>query len=811
MEVLLVRALNFFRPRDGWVAFLLTWAALLSVAAGCQEAQWVSNEESRLFFTIVALAGGVVGLGLAWSRLTGRVAGAVGALGGLAFVVSAVGRVLPPWAQVMVEFDYAGRWLQRGWSGGGWGQLPFQSLMADSGARLGLLFGRLADWWSTVQGGGVSRDNVPFLLLTGLAFWAAAILGMWGVYRMRRPLTGLMPAGALLVFSLYHSDEGLPHLLLFLACGAFLAPWMRFVALTASWEQRKVDYSPEVRFEVTMVGLLLAVVVVMGGVLVPSLSVPQIARWVWERWSGAWQPGGDEGVWRVFGGIRRPQAGGQGVIPVGMGGLPRAHLLSGGGNLSRQPVMAVTTDDPPPSKYGLEIPRVYGEYEVPQYYWRALTFDDYTGHGWKNETLEEDRYVAGESLPILAVGGRRELRQDFVLFTRSDATLYAAGEPITVSVPVRANRRAPDDLAGLEKERVEQQYTVVSLVPDVGESALRQASTDYPAAILDRYLQLSDDVPQRVLDLAQEVIAEAPTAYDKALALQAYLRQFDYSLDLEPPPPDQDVVDYFLFDLQAGYCDYYATTMVVMARAVGLPARLAMGYASGTYDFARRHYNVVEADAHSWPEIYFPGHGWIEFEPTAARRPFEREGARPLGELPPLPSLPPRSPAGGMLPGVRILIGGGALLLAVLILPEVWKRWPRLKRLPGPALMATIYRRLARHGERFGVPMHASNTPGEYGRNLIQAVTRRAEQPRWQGWSLSHRAQSAADRLATLERNYLKATYSSHPLTEDERWEALSVWRGLASQLWLIWLGGKAVDVATEGQGERSLRALDKA
>jgi hypothetical protein len=788
--MLLRRAGHFFRPRDGWVAFLLTWAALLSVAAGCQEARWVSDEESRLFFTTVTLAGGVVGLGLARSRQPGRVAGAVGAVSGLAFVVSAVGRVLPPWAQVRVEFDYVRPWLQRGWSGAGWGPLPFQSLIAGSWARLGLFIGRLTEWWVTVRAGDVSRDNAPFLLLTGLAFWAVTIFGMWGVFRMRRPLTGLMPAGALLVFSLYQTGEGLTLLLLFLACGVFLTPWLRFVTLTASWEQRGVDYSPEVRLEVTMVGLLLAVVVTLGGALVPSLSIPQMARWLWERWPSAWQSD-DEGLWRAFGGIRRPQGAGEGAIPVVMAGLPRAHLLSGGVDLSRQPVMAITTNDPPPA-YAPGVSELYGEYEVPQYYWQALTYESYTGHGWENEELEEAHYADGEPLPIVAVAGRRELQQDFVFFTRGDAAIYAAGEPITVSVPLRASWHAPDDLAGLERERAEQQYTVVSLVPDVGEPALREASTNYPTAILDRYLQLPDDVPQRVLDLAQEVTAEAPTAYDKALALQTYLRQFDYSLDLEPPSPDQDVVDYFLFDLQSGYCDYFATTMVVMARVVGLPARLAMGYASGTYDPARRHYQVVEADAHSWPEIYFPGHGWIEFEPTAARSPFEREGAGSSWEMPSLPSLPARSPVGAMLPGLRILIGGGALLLAVLMLSQIGKRWSRLERLPDPALMAIIYRRLTRHGRRFGVPRRASDTPGEYGRNLIQAIAQRAARPRWQGESLSHHAQRVAACLATLERNYLKATYSSHQLTEGERQEALSVWRGVAFQLWLIWLGGRA-------------------
>lgn len=107
MDTLLWRALNRIRPRDGWVVFLLTWAALLSVAAGVQRARWVPEDEFRFFFIGVTLAGGLVGLVLARSRLAGS-------FGGVAFVVNAVGRVLPPWRQLTTEFGYLGQWLGGG-------------------------------------------------------------------------------------------------------------------------------------------------------------------------------------------------------------------------------------------------------------------------------------------------------------------------------------------------------------------------------------------------------------------------------------------------------------------------------------------------------------------------------------------------------------------------------------------------------------------------------------------------------------------------------------------------------------------------
>ncbi|UCC64134.1 MAG: transglutaminase domain-containing protein [Anaerolineae bacterium] len=794
MDILVLRLLKRIRPRDGWLVFVLIWAALLSVAAGIQEARWVPGEEYRHFFTGVALAAGFVGLWLAKSRLAGWAVGLVGGLGGVVFVVSTVGRVLPPGVQLAMEVGYLGQWLRRGWSEKVWGQVPFQPLLADSWARLTFLSQRLVEWWTVVRAGGVSRDNAPFLLLAGLVLWTASVFVMWGVYRWRRPLTGLLPVGAILAVSLYHSGEGLIYLLTFLASGTFLVPWMRFATLAESWEARGVDYSPEVRFDVAVLGLALAGAVALGAILLPSVSIPQVARWVWEHGPGTWQSD-DDGLDRAFGGIRRPYPSGRGGIPVGAGGLPRAHLLGGSVDLARQPIMAVSTDDPP-----LLVPYPVGPeeiYDVPKYYWRAQTYDRYTGRGWENETADRVRYKAGESLPGTPIEGRRELRQGYSFFVSYDGAVYAAGEPLRLDISFSGRWRAPDDLVGLEREPRVKQYNVVSLVPDVDEDVLRGAPADYPAEMAERYLQLPDAVPQRVLDLAHDVTAELPTPYDKTLALQIYLRQFDYSLELEPPPLDVDVVDYFLFDVQTGYCDYFASAMVVMARAVGLPARLAVGYASGTYDVYREYYHVVEADAHSWPEIYFPSYGWIEFEPTAARTVFEREGIDPVSDRPVLPP-PPRSPARRSLPAKSILRQVG-LLLGGLVLWQAWRRWPRLASMSSPALMAVIYGRLARQGARLGVPMRPSDTPGEYGSRLAAGIARRVERPRWGRGTLAGQAQDATADLATLEQLYLRATYSRHRLTEDTRRAALSAWRRLSSRLWLIWLGGKAMGSVDKG------------
>ena len=101
------------------------------------------------------------------------------------------------------------------------------------------------------------------------------------------------------------------------------------------------------------------------------------------------------------------------------------------------------------------------------------------------------------------------------------------------------------------------------------------------------------------------------------------------------PPPEglSDVADYFLFDLQRGYCDYYATAFVVLARLAGLPTRFVTGFAPGNWSMNEQLWIVTEADAHSWPEVYFPEVGWVPFEPTGGRPALERIGSSTPGDL----------------------------------------------------------------------------------------------------------------------------------------------------------------------------------
>ena len=172
-------------------------------------------------------------------------------------------------------------------------------------------------------------------------------------------------------------------------------------------------------------------------------------------------------------------------------------------------------------------------------------------------------------------------------------------------------------------------YNVTSAISLAGPEQLRNASTEYPAWVSARYLQLPPSLPQRVRDLAFQVTTGATTPYDRAIAMEQYLRNsYPYNLRVDPPPFNADGVDHFLFTLGEGYSEYFGSTMTVMMRSVGVPARLAVGYTSGDQVEGQSVYAVTDSHSHAWLEIYFPEYGWIPFEPTPGK---SLPGARQAG------------------------------------------------------------------------------------------------------------------------------------------------------------------------------------
>jgi len=297
------------------------------------------------------------------------------------------------------------------------------------------------------------------------------------------------------------------------------------------------------------------------------------------------------------------------------------------------------------------------ESPVPSY-WRLTSLDTFTGQDW----VSTDTYRGfGSRLPgTQAVPpGTRIVEEDFQIQQLESVWLPDAFTPSSV-IGVRNVSYDPTSNSLITAKATSDglNYTVDSyqylstLDPGDLESAPPVAIT----SSLRRDLQLPSSVPPDVYALAKTITAGQTTEYGKALALQNYFRGPDYSYTLDPPVDGfgiNSLVD-FLFDTRQGYCQQFAGSYAVLARAIGLPTRLAVGFATGS-DIGDGRYQVLDADAHTWPEVYFgPGYGWLPFEPTPSfanpmsqgyAPPPSGEGSGPDGSS--ASALPKPNPATG--------------------------------------------------------------------------------------------------------------------------------------------------------------------
>jgi transglutaminase-like putative cysteine protease len=321
-------------------------------------------------------------------------------------------------------------------------------------------------------------------------------------------------------------------------------------------------------------------------------------------------------------------------------------------------------------------------------------------------------------------------------------------------------------------------YQATVRVPTATRSDLLAAGSGYPGWILDRYLQLPDTMPSRVADLAQELTKDIETPYEKAVAICDYLRTLEYTLDLETLPDRTDGVDYFLFQARKGYCQYFASAMTVLLRASGVPSRMVVGYypfepmdqydPGNTMEDSGRagqgfQTTFVARNSHSWSEVFFPGYGWMPFEPTPAYPPIARGEA----VLPPQDGEPtddsavdPNGIETGIPWNIRLLgVSVGLAFLAGIM----WLGWRRLLGQVSEPQVA--YARISHLAALGGMAPRENLTPQEYGRKLAATVP------------------EMAAALNQIVHAYVRESYSSHSLNSEDRSNVAKAWPQVRNHL----------------------------
>lgn len=277
-----------------------------------------------------------------------------------------------------------------------------------------------------------------------------------------------------------------------------------------------------------------------------------------------------------------------------------------------------------------------------RHYWRIETKDVYTGKGWISDqgSAMPVSFQPQQHVPMNAfeAGVKTESRTSRVIPKIGYPHLvYPLGvQQVEASVPNRAIELSLNPTTEKIMTVVDGAansigpYSVTFDHPVYSVEKLKAAGTNgFPpesyssSSVMTKYTQLPAGLPDRVKELAYDITKDKKNWFEKAQAVEKYFRSnnFVYDQTLVPvPEEDQDYVDQFLFETKRGYCDNFSTSMVVMMRSIGIPTRWVKGYTEGEYletlDNGRRLYEITNNNAHSWVEVYFPGVGWLPFEPT---------------------------------------------------------------------------------------------------------------------------------------------------------------------------------------------------
>lgn len=231
------------------------------------------------------------------------------------------------------------------------------------------------------------------------------------------------------------------------------------------------------------------------------------------------------------------------------------------------------------------------------------------------QTLEEKGLSA--SLTPSSSGQALSAEGRYLAVAMNPATILPVKQPALTEAAL-AQGETIDIIAVTTPELLKpyQRYTITASITTATPAELSQAGENYTQWVTDYYLQLPNTLPWRVRQFSQRLTEEAETAYDKAIAIKGFLVQFEYTLETKVPPQGVDGVDYFIFNQQEGDCTEFASAMVVMLRAAGVPARLSTGYLRGELDKESGNFLIRSRDAHAWAEVYFPGYGWVIFDAT---------------------------------------------------------------------------------------------------------------------------------------------------------------------------------------------------
>lgn len=756
-----------FHIEEGWISAFLLATVIFSTVWSVQVAKWVDHLEFLSFSTLLGL---VVGIFAAKQRYIHR----------LLF-----------YGAVMVFGLFLTFWL---------------TSLAYYNGSLGEMMTALVRWFNVIVSGDLANDNAIFLLLITFLGFGLAVVSAWLVYSVRAPWLMIVANAAVLLINLNNVDSGfIIFLVIFLLASLLLLLRLNLHASTIRWKRQGLRYPDDLGWDVMQAGTFISIAILVVSWILPGAYKDPLASQVWSTNNSPLVQMQD--VWNRVISLN----GGQN--PSNHGNFLNTLTLGGNPNLNNEIVLKMQTDSTDAS--ALYLANVsYEKYSHGQWTIDSTSSGSVKGNSpalppsaTMTQTIHETITLVnppGQQYPYIL--GPAEIDSMSL-----DSTIWLSNGGIVTWLSSHGN--LPSGTT----------YKVTSSISTADEQTLRtvpmpqdaprfQADPHNPDApiptnafspvLVTNFTQWPQGVDkQRFATLAQAIIGEAGamTMYDKMTALENYFhKNYHYSTDIHPPT-GKDPTTWFLFESdKKGFCNYYASAMTLLARSIGIPARVITGYAPGTRSDPQGAYVVHGQQAHAWVQIYFAGYGWINFEPSPSFADFPRPApgssnssglsgvaaTLPSGIVPPGMSAPAKNtadlntsannagPQAQTFIRQDLSIGLGGLVLVLLFSVAafaIW--WRRLFR--HYSLASQLYGRLCLLAQGAGVRMQPSQTPYEYLQELaVSALPREAA-------TLEHLGDIyVRERWAAVDS-------PEHPSRSDELQELPALWRRLRPRLWL--------------------------
>ncbi len=624
----------------------------------------------------------------------------------------------------------------------------WQTAGADHGGSAAALAKGLYQWFLIARAGGVSNDDSIFLLLITALGFILAYTSAWLLYRRRSPWLMIVANAIVLLINLSNVEAGyVVFLIVFLIASLLLLLRFNLHESLQGWRRQGLRYGDDLGWDFMQAGALISIGVLVFAWILPWGYINDTAAQLWNTKANPYVQ--LEDVWNRL----IPVSGG--FTPTNHGNFADTLALAGNPNLNNDIVFTVQSDD------GTQ-------------YLESLSYEKYDPvRGWTLGPTFSIPFNANQAIGSQSALWRPVRQKITVVSPPGEEKAYLLGAPqiALVNQPALLLTSSSDGsvitwLAKSGSLTAGEHYTLTSYVSAADIQTLRNVpfpadspsipstydlptlTTSYDPAILKTYLQVPDGLDPKVKQLAQDIVAKAhaTTMYDQAVALESYLRtNFSYDVNVHRPA-GEEAVSWFLFhNNHRGFCNYFASAMAIMARLLGIPARVMAGYTNGQLDVKRDDWVIRGKDAHAWTQVYFAGYGWVNFEPSAGFSAFTRPAPGSSSTTPILFGIgqgpTTGNPGHGHVQAVnssdsqtpltatpapaqwreRISLTLGSVILLLLLGLMVFSLWWR-RLFRGHQVSVQIYGRICVLANWAGITIQRSQTPYE-SINTLAAIT----------------------------------------------------------------------------------------